>query len=74
MKNEIDRQEKMLNDIEMQLKKIKVFLIGNIPEEMREEVKREEFLLRKLADNNATIERIKIDLDSIEEIIMGGSN
>ena len=73
MKDEILRQQKMLCDINITLENIRIFLIGNTLEE-NQDVMKEECFLDTIKLNNNSIEKIKINLDVIKEIIMGGNN
>ena len=73
MKDEILRQQKMLCDINTTLENLKAFLIGNIAEE-KSDVLKEECFLDTIKVNNNSIEKIKTNLDVIQNIIMGGNN
>lgn len=73
MKEEILRQQKMLSDIQSQLTNIRKFLIGDLAEEKCENQK-EECFLDTIRNNNYTIDMIKGNINTIEEVIMGGKN
>ena len=67
------KERELLGLVEKDLYEIKDFLIGCMPEESQHEGIKENCFCDSLKYNLATVERIKIMVQQLHEIIMGGS-